>query len=473
MEEEDNMDIKLIVAQAEYAQSLSPYNWRLIDIYSGNLNKYVRASMAEELSPESFRIASKRVPSINVLERITKKLSKVYTDVPKRTCDPDDQPILDLYIETTEIQAIMTQAETLLNLNHNFALEPYFDGPEGQKVAKVRVLGAHEFTVYSDDLVNPNKPTAIIKFMGTDKKTIIDANKVELVKTVNVYWIYTKTSLIIVNSDGDIMPGGMDHNLGEIPIVYCSSDSFKLQPDPDMDAFDNTLLAPKSLADLNYAAQFQSHSIVYGIDLEAPKNLATSPDVLWNLKTPIDQPNAKPSIGVISPTVDVEKVITLIEFEIAQWLESKGIKPGSAGNTGSSSATSAVSKIVDEADTTQVVQANRIILAKAEKQLWALIGLMQNQLSPLPLFLKESRGVSIPWNVSISFPVQQIITDPQELRDQLKFQLENKLISYKRALKTAHPDLSEAEILLLMEEIKQEEQEKAVKTAENASNEPI
>lgn len=467
----DAQKLKNIVLTAEYAQLQGPLHERLVDIYSGNLNKYVKDAIQAELTPKSYEIASKRIPSINLLERITKKLSKVYTEVPKRTTvDKKEQEMVDLYSETMDIQSVMSNAETLLNLNKQFLLEPYWEtviDAKGipSKVIKTRVIKASEFCVYSDDENNPNNPTAIVKFMGTDEK-LVDI-KENTFKKVNIYWVYTKESIFIVDSDAETR-SEQPNPYGIIPFVYCTSDQFCLQPSPDTDAFDNALIAPKLLCDLNFATQFQSHSIMYAIDVDT-NSLTGSPDSLWSLKSNSDNPNSKPSIGVVSPTVDTPKVISLIEFFISQWLEGKGIKPGSAGNTGSASATSAVSKIVDEADTTQVVQANRIILTKAEKSLWEVVGKMQDTLYTNGN-LGYKTGVTIPFKVSVSFPIQQIITNPAESREQLKFQLENKLISFKRALKMAHPDLDEAEIEELQKEIEEEQKAKVIEAQENMIN---
>lgn len=432
------MDIKAIISYANAQQAGNFQHSRLVDIYSGTLNKYVKAALQEELSSDSFKIASKRVPSINLLQRITDKLSNVYTDIPKRTVeDRKDQDILDSYCNSTDIQNVMAQAEVLLNLNHSFALEPYINS-EG--TFSVRVLSASEFCVYSDDPINPKNPTHFIKYMG---------NRTKGKKQVNVYWVYTSSVFLEVDEDGDVYDS-RPNQFGVIPFVYCSADSFKLQPNPDNDAFENTILIPKLLADLNFAVQFQSHSLMYGIDVDM-KGLKGSPDSFWSIKSE-EGSDKKPQIGVLSPSVDTEKVISLIQFTVEQWLESKGIKPGSAGNTGSASAVSAVAKIVDEADTSAVISANRILLVRAEKNLWKLIGVIHNALLGLPE-LAASTGLTAPFQVSISFPVQQIVANPQEQRDQLLFQLENKLISKKRALKHAHPDLSDEELVQLQAEI--------------------
>ena len=288
-------------------------------------------------------------------------------------------------------------------------------------------------------------------------------------KEVNLYWIYTATEFVEVDGEGDVYRF-LENPVGKIPFVFCTSDEFNLIPSPDDDAFDNTLIVPKQLADLNYATQFQSHSIMYGIDV-GTKSLGGSPDVVWSIKSDPSNPNAKPEIGTISPSVDTDKVIKSCEFQVAQWLESKGITPGSAGNTGSANAVSAVSKIVDDADTTFIVNGNRILLVKAEKDLWELIGILHNNLAGLGQ-LEVDKRVDEKLVVSVSFPIQQIVQDPQEKRNAIKFNLENKLTSYSRALKEANPDLSDDELEELKKEI-EEDSEKALKRAqEMIQNQP-
>lgn len=433
------MNLKSIIEHAVAQERLAALNERLVDIYTGNLIEYVKESLSKELSAASYAVASKRIPSINLVEKITDKLSKVYSEAPNRSCvDERDSQALELYSQSIDINAVMANAEVLLNLNKCFALEPYVDNG----VFKVRVLAPYDFTVYSDDIINPNKPTALVKFMGA-----MQIGK----KVVNRYWIYTNTTFVDCTSDGEVLEQ-RDNPYQVIPFIYCTQDNFKLQPKPDTDTFENALLVPKLLADLNFAVQYQSRSITYTVDLEVPKDITNSPDVLWSLKSSSDNINAKPSIGIISPTVDTEKVLALITYTVSSWLDSKGIKPGS-GNLTNTDPSSAVSKLVDEADASSLVNANRILLTKAEQNLWKLIGLMHNtQIDQLDLKF----GLSEPFQVSISFPIQKIIPSPEEQRNELKFKLENKLISYDRALRLVNPDLNDAEIEKLKAEIQSE-----------------
>lgn len=431
--------IKLINDQQS---SISKY-YRLIDIFEGNLTDYVAQSLAVELTPESYNKAITRIPAINLLRRIVKKLSKVYTDSPPKrtTLDPRDQQEIESLVKSIDLQNQMSKAEDLLNLQKCCALEPYLEN----RSFKLRVLGPHEFTVISNDPQNPLNITHFIKYMGSYKKD----EKTQ----ANIYWIYTDQFFIVADSDGEILDS-RENPYQVIPFVYINSSQNFLKPKPDNDSFNNTVLIPKLLSDLNYATQFQSHSIMYSIDAEINGKATASPDAMWNLISK-EGATTTPQVGVLSPSVDTDKVLSLISFTVSQWLESRGIKASSVGSLNAANVASGVSKIIDEADASQVIQENRLILVEAEQRLWSLIGIMHNTLIGTEE-LNASRGFTEPLEVSISFPEQKPIPDPQEKRNDLKFKLENKLISYIRALKQANPDLTDDEILKLKAEIEKE-----------------
>lgn len=434
------MNLVAIVKHAiEQQNSLRDYE-RLTDIYSGNLVEYVKQEMAKELSGAAYRVASERIASINMIERITNKLSKVYSDTPARaTLDNSDNLIIEEYANKADIQSVMAQAEILLNINKHFALEPY----ENNGTINVRVLAPYEFTVFSDNEKNPKAITAFIKYMGSTEKGK---------RSANVYWVYTDVEFIIVDSDFEIHEQ-RKNPYGTIPFVYCNSNIFTLQPKPDNDLYNNAILIPKLLTDLNYAVQFQSHSVMYGIDVDV-SNLKANPDSFWDIKS-AEGEGKKPQLGMLNPTVDVDKVLSLVTFTTSEWLTSKGIKPGSVGNLTADNAASGISKIVDEADASQAIAKNRITLSKAEKSLWNLIGKIHNTLLSSDV-LDIKKGLSNNLDVSITFPLQKPIQDPKEKREELKFKLENKLTSYFRAVKESNPTLSNEEIDKLIQEIKAE-----------------
>lgn len=432
----------------------APSYFKMLDIFEGNLVKYVEHSMSQELSAESFKVASTRIPGINILRRIVKKLSNVYSDVPKRlVIDLQDQEIVDELTQTLELQNKMSNGEDILNLNKCFAIEPFIE--EG--LMQIRILSPHEFTVLSDDINNPLKVTHFVKYMGSEQVE----DSPNRFHTAAIYWIYTKDEFIIVNSDGKILK--VDQNpYGEIPIIYVNASSNFLIPSPDIDSSANAILIPKLLADLNYATQFQSHSIMYGVDLEIQK-ASGAPDSFWNLSSREGE-RSSPQVGVLSPSVDTEKVLALISFTISQWLESRGVKAGTIGKADSTA--SGISKIVDESNTSQVVQENRLILKHAEARLWKLLSNIHNRLVGSEHYTAV-RGLSEDLEVSISFPEQKPIVDPIEKRNDLKFKLDNRLISRKAALKQANPDLSDDQLEALQVEIDAESKVQELKVQES------
>jgi len=435
------MEIKQLLNLIKSEEKNIQLNSRLLDVYSGNLLGYVKQSLSEEISPESFKVAQHRLPSINLLEQIVKKLSKVYSDLPKRSCSEKlDDETVQFYLQNSNLNESLSKAETLLNLQKRCAIEPYVDNG----VFQFRVLAAHEFMVLSDDDQNPNRVTHFVKFMGNQKKDN---------HTVNVYWVYTDSEFIIVDSDGDVLQNNLNpYNI--IPFVYLNSDSFSLLPKPDVDSFNNAVLIPKLLGDLCHSAAFMSRSIIFGVDVDTTE-LKNSPDVMWNIRS-VEGDNKKPQIGTIEPKVDIQNVLSLISSVTSGWLANKGIKPGSVGSLTVENVASGISKIVDEAETSAVVDKNRILLVKAEKQLWKLVSVIHNVLLPTGI-LTIQKGLSQNLNVSVMFPIQQPIKDPTEKRNELKFKLDNKLTSYTRALKEANLDLSEDEIMKLKLEIEQEQ----------------
>lgn len=421
------MTIEQIIKQVKnYERLYAPQFARMTDIYRGNLSPYVLDSMRSELSSESFSVASKRVAPINVFQKVITKLSQVYTQEPKRVCaNPRDTELVTSVSQSADIQNVISNAEIMLNINRQFLLEPYIRETDG--VIQVRLLSPSEFVVLSTDSQNPLSPTVVVKIMGNDS-----------------YWIYTKENFYQVEKNAVV--GSQENPYQELPFVYCTQDLFSLSSSPDNDSFNISILIPKLLTDLNYAVQFQSHSVMYGIDLN-PQNLQGGPDAFWSIKSEEGE-GKKPSIGILSPQVDVDKVLSLIQYTTSQWLENKGIKPGSVDSRDNSA--SGISKIIDEADTTSIVDKNRILLVKAEKALWRLIGKMHN------MFINTPRAFGEPLEVSISFPLKQIIPNPSEKRESIKFQLDNGLTTMTRALQELNPDLSREEIEILKQEIELE-----------------
>ena len=127
---------------------------------------------------------------------------------------------------------------------------------------------------------------------------------------------------------------------------------------------------PSALTDLNLAALFASFSITYIKNGEVA-DPTYAPNALWFLKA--DDPEKDVEIGTIKPEVSYNDVLNLIQSELSLWLGSKGIKTGSVGALNADSAASGIAKVIDEADTFDVRQAQSVKFGSAEHELWELI----------------------------------------------------------------------------------------------------
>ncbi len=433
------------------------YNNRLFLVHEGQLRPEIEASLKQELSPRAYEKAIKRVPSINLLIRIIDKLSRVYSEPVARTASTaSDQKLIEFYEREATVDKTLTSANKVANLHKCAALEPFVQ--DGKPY--LRVLPAHQFLVYSDDLVNPLRPTVFIKFMGKDRNvpfTDRDGRKTEQdeVRTVQLYYLYSDSEFAIIDSEGAYRDDRMTQRrlegvnpLGRLPFVYINRSDFRLVPLPDTDTLDNTILIPKLLADLNYAVQFQSHTVFVALDADVPTDLAISPDTVWNIKS--SEGDKQGRIDTVKPSVDIQQVIELIKVTLSMWLESRNIRAGDMGQVSPGDAASGVARIIDESDATQDRQSQCSIFAVAERELWALLRDMHNywvatgQIDSADTWTQSTA-------VSTRFGDQKPVVTDRERIEVVGMKLDKGLISRRQAVKEIYPHWTDAEVDLHME----------------------
>lgn len=428
------------------------YNNRLMLVHEGQLRDEIEQSLRAELSPASAAKAIKRVPSINLLVRIVDKLSRVYAEPTLRSCvDKTDQELVSWFEKVTSMDAKLASANRMLNLHKCVAIEPFVK--DGQP--HLRVVPAHQFLVYSDDPIDPLCPTVYIKIMGRELKhvqfTDRDGRKIQKdeMQEVEVYYLYSDNEFLVVDSDGEARddklaalgnPSGINP-IGVIPCVYVNRSDFRLIPVPDTDTLDNTILIPKLLADLNYAVQFQSHSILVAVDLAMPSDVVSSPDSIWNLNSTSEE-GKQGRVDSIKPSVDIEKVLMLIESTLAIWLESRNVRAGTMGQIQAKNAASGVAKIIDEADATQDRQAQCAKFAVAELKLWKLIARLQAYWAETKQ-VQELRKFSDAFPLTVQFPELQPIKTDKDRLEEAKGLLDAGLLNKRQAIQRMFPHLDE------------------------------
>lgn len=425
-------------------------NAQLFDIYEGNLKSYVDNILKETLSHNYYSKIRNRIYPINILKRLIDKLSRVYSEPPKREAT-SDQEILEDYITFFQFNKRMNIADEFTNLFKGYALEPVVINGKPQ----LRVLPFDRFLVYNDDIMDPTKMTHFLKFVGKKKN-----NKG---KVIDVWFVYTKNEFLAMDSDGHVLREYMVENegmnpYGFIPFYYSARSEHNLLPVQDTDTLELAKLLPVQLTDLAGAIMFQCFSIVYGVDVDS-ENMVMSPNAFWSFKSDLKS-DKTPQIGTIKPQADIDKVMGFIKDTFATWLETRGIRVGSIGSTDGSNLSSGISKIIDEMDTFENVKRAIDCFTFDEYAFWQLQKDMHNKW----IEFGELTGVKMlpdNWEVFTEFekprPMENRTT---QIDDTIKL-IDNEIISRETGRKKLYPDWTDEDLENEMKLI--EEQEDAPK----------
>ena len=433
------------------------YNKKLLDIWNGQLRKYVDEGLIEALGAgsKSYIIAKQRIPGINVLQQYVNKSGGTYSSPATRAVNKEnevDSDIMANYIKTTKFDDVMAKFENMMLLHRYASFETFvLDGKE-----RARVIDATKYLPFSDSTIDPEEMTVYIKFMKSRKKETmqtVDTNGVKIrnpetiITDVEIYRLYSDTEYLEIDSDGEVL-NYIEHNDG-IPYVHCSVNG-ELLPDPDSDTLDTSILIPLMITDINYFIQFCTHSTFYTVDMSAPADMIKAPNAYWGFKSDPGE-FAKPQVGSITSTTDTDKIWESVKNELSMWLEGKGLKTNAIGKTDGNNVASGVAKVIDESDTTRVRKRLKNILMGCENEIWKLITKMQEQWTADGIV--DAKNYSKDFEVSIQFAEEKPFHDfSKTLDDEVKM-LDKQLSTPKLSLSRLFPTATEPEIDVMVEKI--------------------
>lgn len=442
-------DAKMLADKYKHHTDYLGINNQLFNIYEGDLLTYILEDLKADLSPQSFAQMKTRISPINVLKRLVDKLSKIYAKAPKRNIEDGadkDAELVTFYSDEMSVNTYMSMANEFFNLFKTVAIEPFLD----QGKPRLRIIPADRFFVHSTDIVNPMRPTHFVKIMGKMHST-------QTGKTSTVLYLYTDTEFLIVDDEGNVLQDAMEragipdgvNPYGVIPIVYVNRSRHDLIPKQDTDTLTMTKLLPILISDLNFAVKFQAFSIMYGIDVDE-EGLKMSPNAFWRLKSDPSNPNGKPQLGTIKPEVNIDQVLGFISAQLAFWLNSRNIRPGTmsarGGTVNTENFSSGISKAIDEMDTSEDRQKQVPYFIEAEAALWDLI---INRLHPI--WMRDNRfempvAFSKSVDVRTEFAEQRPMIDPTAVITNGVLKLTNALATRKMVLQEIYPDSTPEQI---------------------------
>ena len=442
--------INLILEHIAENQEFINYNKTIFEILEGDLlSKAERALRSQLLSDRAFTSAKQRIAPINIIKRITEKLTKIYSNgVERKANDEKYQEIVDYYVEELGLNDKLYDANLFFNCTKAAAIEPY----EHRGQPKLRVVPPHLFLMYSDDVVEPNSPTVYIKFMGIIKKLMGEEQGKAVYRDVDLFFLYSQDEFLAIDSDGDIAPDYMINDninpFSEIPAIYANKSKFLLVPKPDQDLLSMQILIVLLLTDLAFGIKYQAHSIFYGINLNV-ENFEMNPDSFLELYSTDD--GSKPEIGSIKPEIDIESTLNYISTLLDMWLESRNIKAGNAGRLNADNAVSGISLMIKEMDTTLNIKDQMRSFKEVESEFWRKMIRIHNY------WLSTGVVTGFPmlpddFSVNTVFTETKPIEDSNAVMDRVLKGL-NKVMTLEQALMELYPKKTPEEIENLVEEL--------------------
>ena len=414
-------------------------NKEALDIYDGNLRPYVDNILRSSLSANYYNAIRDRILPINILQRYANKVATTYSKPPQRECEDESlKPYLEYYESEFDINGSAQIADIYSVLFKGFAWEPYIN-KDG--CPRLRELPFDRFLVMSESKSSPEEETIFIKIMGKKGKSDDDI----------LLHVYTNEEFDAFYMNGSEASEYMMDNqgvnlIGVIPFVYGKRQKHKLIPTLDTDMLAITKAIPAQLSDMAGALMFSCFPILYGIDLNA-ENMTLTPNAFWSLKSDKDS-DKTPVIGVLQPTADSEKVLAFVTSVFIMWLETKGIRVGSMGNTTGGNTASGISKIIDEMDVYEIKKKSMEWFAADEEELfnqklphihnyWIKSGMLTDPEAPGLISNPDKVEIEIEFEKPVP-----LLSRSEEIAN-VKSELEIGTISIEAAIKMLHPDYSE------------------------------
>ncbi len=438
--------VKLFESKRAYLS----HNFVLLDIFKGNLLNYVDVALARQLSGEPYKCAKERIAPINVMSQIVKKQSKIYAGGVSRSVmdgtDADSATLAWLIGQMKPTEKFST-CNRYFNLFKNSLVQPYLNS---YGIPQMRILPSDRFIPYSEDKIDCETPTGYLIIQGK-KKDENGEYYLLLAVEADEFMYFTTRKEIVTPEYAPENPDGIS-NLDALPFVYLNREDDEIMPTQDSDILAMTILIPVLFTDINFAHMFQSFSIFYGIDVD-DKGIKFGPNAFWSFATKPGS-DAKPQVGTITPSLDINGGLQLIANQFALWLNTKGLKAGAVGDVNGSNFASGIAKIIDEMDTSDDRNEQVPYFTDAEAKFWELL---TTKLLPVWQKSRAYRGINISWSpkarVETNFSEQVPLVRRSAVIDEVAKEIKEGLTTKERGIKRLNPLMSDQDVANLEAEI--------------------
>lgn len=425
-------------------------NSNLADLYKGKLEEHIKERVSLEFSTkDNIDEINRRALHINIVKRVADKISVAYKEEPIRELEfpnDSDQEIFEHYSKIIDFNELGTIVDRYISVHKECLVWAYYN--EMKQTPAVKVLRPWQYKIYSLDKQDDESTDLVVipdKIAGED-----------------VYKLYTNDWITIIDKEGAVkrdMMAAMGNDLGinpygKLPFIYVRNEHDKAMTYPDESFLNISLFIPILFGDLNYAIKYQSFGMIWGRNVNADL-IKRAPNAFLDLipKNPDD--TVTPEVGVIKPDIDISESLESAVKQLALWLNSRGLRPSAISAQGESFS-SAISKMVDEADVSQLVSQNQNLYKKYEKDLFNFMfknghPVWSKQNTSIPNLIFDYNN-----EVITTFKEPKPFLTTNEIIDQQIKLLNAGLISKEFALKTIFPQYKEDKIDDMLDEVDEE-----------------
>lgn len=456
-------------------------------IYLDGGKQYLIEQLIREFSPDAVK--EMRLSPVNFLKKIVNKKSTIYKEAPfRKTESASDQALLDYYVEALDVNGVMQKGNRYYNLFANCAIytrpcenkievkvvPPYLYSLIANALDLTKIEGYIFSDFYEEGQINPEtdlpSATGAEGFSRSRGLKVLNdqiaSGEAQANPENRSYILWTDEQHMTLNSKG--IPIKLDpasgeeqflNPVGQMTIVNLAQERdntpWALQ---GADMVDVCIAIQLGLSDLLSIAKHQGFSLLSIVSEEEPQNLKIGLNrAIW-LKATEGQPT--PSIAYVQASSPLDQYKAIILDLVALLLSTNDMSVNAIGGANQTkTVTSGFQALIEMSDTLDVIEQQKPIMKKAEKELWDHIKAWHNYLYENDLLDEEVRKLGVfsdDFEIQINYRDMKPIESEQERVNTVKELMSLHLLTRKDAVKKLNPDLSDEQIEEKLQELDQE-----------------
>lgn len=405
-----NLD-KIIKGNTDY-KTLFYHNCRVFDVLDDDFLSLME-EQAYKFSTKTARENNKDMAlAVNYLKKIVEHKSQLYTfDVGRTPNQASAQTLMDQYKKIFNLDSILHKGNYYYNATFSTLLEFYQDR---YNQLKLRAVPNKNFYVFSDDIVEPNNPTAYIKIIRTEERLVGSVKK-----EVELLQIWTDEEVMVCYTNKEII-SYMANPYKTAPFVYVTAQPHRLMPAVARDLLHNLIQVNNIFTAGNVNNYWMANPLrwIKNANQESLKlNIAPNSYILLN---PPDGSNLTPEIGEVASTLDLDKSFTYAKNLLTEILYTHDIQSKDAV-TGTPQ--SGVSIQLKDSDLVENRKSQIEQWRPAEEALWSKLAVIHNAIIDQKLGSDKTPTGKFPegFAVAVDFEIPDTnnqVQDPNEQKVQ-------------------------------------------------------